>query len=404
MFNRGIYAALLAAAVLMTQTGCWSSNEIEDLSLYAGLAIDKGMVPSVEKGMKEKGGAYDKKNLVTITTQVIPTKTGGSKGQQGGQQGQSGQTASNQYYNTSETGDSVIQIIRQFAIRRDRPFIGHHLKVIIVSHDILKSIGMEKLMDFVLRDNDIRPSCLVLLSEGKAKDTLDISQVPGDIPAFHLKGMIRNRYRTNKVLPKVTLTNLDGLINSKRSFVLQNVITEKGQIQFSGAGIIKGSDGKWIGNLNQEDVEAISWIKGNSRSGTLKYYANSSEPVIYEIKSVKSVITAKADGEDVSFHVRIESDGRMAENWKSGADPSKIAFQEEAKLRFEEDLRRKLDHLMNRLQKEYKAEVVGFGDKLKIQHPKLWKKMKHRWDEIFADVPVTFEIKLNISDFGSSLQ
>lgn len=384
---------------LMTLTGCWSSKEIEDLSLYLGMAIDKGDLTSVEKGLENKGGAYDKKNVMTITVQVIPTKTG--KGESG--KGKGGGERSSKYYNVTETGDSVLQIFNQFGTKRDRPLIGHHLKAIVISDALLKDFKIEQLMELPSRDNDIRPSCIVFISDGEAKKTFEVGEVPGDIPAFHLRSMIRNRSHSNKILPEVTLSRLDGMIHSHRSFILQNIITAEGRLQLSGAGIIKGSTGKWIGKFNQDDVEAIGWIKGNGLGGTLKYYANDTEPVIYEIMTMKSNIQSIVDGDSISFHVRIESEGQILENWDTSMQRADESYKEEMRLHFEEALQKKLDNFMEKMQKRYKVETAGFGEQLRIQHPKLWKRINSQWDEIFSDIPVKFEIKLNIKDYGSSM-
>ncbi|MNN76248.1 Spore germination protein B3 precursor [compost metagenome] len=59
---------------------------------------------------------------------------------------------------------------------------------------------------------------------------------------------------------------------------------------------------------------------------------------------------------------------------------------------------------MWKMQSKYKTEVAGFGECLSIQHPHVWKKVKDHWDERFSRVPVTFDTKLTITDYGSSLQ
>lgn len=42
MFRQRVIHLLLVFVILLTQSGCWSSKEIEDLSVYTGLALDKG--------------------------------------------------------------------------------------------------------------------------------------------------------------------------------------------------------------------------------------------------------------------------------------------------------------------------------------------------------------------------
>lgn len=42
------------------------------------------------------------------------------------------------------------------------------------------------------------------------------------------------------------------------------------------------------------------------------------------------------------------------------------------------------------------------GQALRIQHPDMWEQVKDHWDQVFATVPVTFEVKVDIEDFGAS--
>ncbi|MNW40997.1 Spore germination protein B3 precursor [compost metagenome] len=396
MCRRQLLNLMLIIGMLLTQTGCWSSFEIEDLSLYGGLALDEGEPTETEKDLNKQGGSYPRKNLITATVQIVPVNSFGSKSKS-----DKGHTA--QYLNISETGDSLLEILRQYSVRLERMVIGHHLKVIIISTKLAQKQSMDQILDFVLRDNDIRPSCTVFLSEGKAMDVLEANR-PGEVPAFRIRGMLRNHYRTSKVMKGVNLSQLDALMNSKRSFVLQNIISTKKDLEFAGAGIIKGQTGNWIGSLDQPDVESISWIKGEVQGGAIKSYTEENVPIIYEIKSMKSKMKAKVQGDDISFHVDIQSQGRFTENWDIKNDPSKAQFMEEAEKIFEKRLSQMMNSLMWKMQSKYKVDVAGFGECLSIQHPHVWKKVKDHWDEEFSQIPVTFDIKLKITDFGSSLK
>jgi spore germination protein len=376
--------------------GCWSSKEIEDLSVYAGMALDVGELAGVERKLEGQGATYDKRNAITATIQIVPTKS----------YERQEKTKENQllkYSNLKLTGDSIFEIMRQYSTRRDRPVIGHHLKVIVVSTRLAQQQQMDQLMDFVLRDNDIRPSCRVFFSKGRAFDTLTSNQ-PEEVPAFRINAMVNNSYRTNKVMKEVNLTRLDGLLHSKQSFLLQNIVTAKGEIEYAGAGIVKGDTSRWIGDLNQENVESISWIQGNGKGGVIKSYDWRNETISYEVKSMESKMSAEIKGDAISFHVAIESNGRLIENWDTKENPSKLTYLKEAEKVFEKRLATMLDHLMWKLQTKYKVDVAGFGNYLSIHHPQIWKKLKDHWDDAFSQIPVTFEIKLTITDFGSSTQ
>jgi spore germination protein len=383
--------------MVLLLTGCWSSKEIEDLSIYAGIAIDAGRATEQEQKIVEKGSKeYQKKDEITLTVQVVPVKAFGSKTKT-----DSGNAR--QFNNVSLTGNSIIELMRQYSVWRDRPVIGHHLKVIVMSNDVLKKYEISQLTDFILRDNDIRPSALLFLSEGDAKDAL-ITNNPGEVPAFKIQDMTRNTFRTNKILERFNLTNLDKHANSKQSFMLQNIISTEGHIEFSGAGIIKGSTGHWIGNLTQDEVATINLINGNTKGGLIKAYNERGKQIVYEIKDLKSKMKCTIKGDDISYHVDIKSDGRLIENWDDKENFSEIKNQENAEKFFEEQILKMIESVMKKTQKVYRTDVIGFQECISIRNPKMWKKVKDRWDEVYADIPVKFDVKLTITDFGASTE
>lgn len=388
---------VLLTTIIFLLTGCWSSKEIEDLSIYAGVAIDAGIPTEQEQKIVEKGSKeYQKKDEVTLTVQVVPVKAFGSKTKT-----DSGNER--QFNNVSLTGNSVLEIMRQYSVWRDRPVIGHHLKVIVISSEALKKYKISQLTDFILRDNDIRPSALLFVSEGDAKETL-ITNNPGEVPAFKIQDMTRNTFRTNKILKGFTLTQLDAQSNSKQSFMLQNIISTEGHIEFSGAGIIKGDTGHWIGNLTQDEVATINLINGNTKGGLIKAYNEGGKQLVYEIKNFKSKMRCTVKGNDISYHVDMKSDGRLIENWDDKENFSEIVNQEKAEKIFEEHLLKMIHSVMKKTQKVYKTDVIGFQQCLSIRNPKIWKKVKERWDEVYENIPVNFDVKLTITDFGASTE
>ncbi|WP_054938890.1 Ger(x)C family spore germination protein [Paenibacillus ihuae] len=392
MCRRIITLVLCLSLLAATQSGCWSSKEIEDLAIYTGLALDTGKLTKAEQELEERGITYSKRDKVTATVQIVPVKTA-SMEKHGGPQPK-------QYLNISGTGDSVLEIFRQYSLRNERPIVGHHLKVIIVSTELLKQQSMEQLMDFVLRDNDIRPSTLVFISQGRAEEAL-VSKRTDEIPSFHLRDMIHGQKRTSKVMSPVIISELDALMHAKRSYALQNLVTADGETEFSGAAVVKGDTGLWIGSLSQEDTECLSWLTNKGKTGAIKAYDQDNEPMTYEMKDMKSKIKALVDGDDISFEVSIETEGRLIETWSSSSDADSTEYTEKVGRIFEAKLEKMMEKMMSKLQQEYKADVAGFGEALSIQYPRVWKKVQDRWDDTFSRSEVRFKYDLKITDFGS---
>ena len=54
------------------------------------------------------------------------------------------------------------------------------------------------------------------------------------------------------------------------------------------------------------------------------------------------------------------------------------------------------------MQKEYKVDVAGFGNQLRIKRPRVWMRVKDNWDQTFSEVPINYDVKLMIKDYGTS--
>ncbi|MEB2294422.1 Ger(x)C family spore germination protein [Priestia megaterium] len=386
---------LLSVFLLVPLMGCWSSHEIEERSLGVGVALDKGKESMIEKEFDEQGGGYTKKNLITSTYQLITPQVASSTTKQGGPQQKS-------YVNVSETGDSAFQMIRELSLRSDTPLTSPHMKVMVIGEALARSYSLEQLVDQSLRDNDFRPSCLMFISKGRASDTLE-SKTAGEIPAFRLSAMVENAYRTTRILPPMALIKLESKIQSQSSFLLQNVVSANGEIKFEGAGIIKGKTNKMIGFLNEEELDGLTWITGKGKGGLVKSFdKKTGQLIIYEIESMKSHIQPYVKGNNISFDVHIESVGRLSESWVTSGSTFNNQFLQNAQKTSEKKVKYLVKNVLEKMQKEYRVDVAGFGNRLRIKHPRVWMRAKENWDQTFSGVPINYDVKLRIKDYGAS--
>ena len=391
---RFFLSVLLSVFLLVPLAGCWSSHEIEERSLGVGMALDKANKSMTEKEFDEQE-EYPKRNLITSTYQLITPQVASSTTVQGGSQQKA-------YVNMAETGDSIHQMTRELSLRRETSIASQHLKVIIIGEALARTYSLGKLVNEFLRDNEIRPSCLVLISKGRASDGLE-SKTAGEIPAFRLAGMVENAYRTTRILPPTSLIKLESNIESGTSFLLQNVLSANGEIKFAGAAIIKGKTNKMIGFLNEEELDGLTWITGKGKGGLVKSFdKNTGQLIVYEIESMKSHIQPHVKGNNISFDVHIESVGRLSESWMTSGGTFNNQFLQNAQKTSEKKVKHLVRNVLEKMQKEYQVDVAGFGNRLRIRHPRVWMRVKENWDQTFSGVPINYDVKLMIKDYGAS--
>ncbi|KIV51514.1 spore gernimation protein GerC, partial [Aneurinibacillus migulanus] len=340
----------------------------------------------------EEGGGHPKRDLITSIYQiVVPQATGSESPSQ-----------SKPYMNIYETGDSIHQMTRELSLKRERPLFGQHLKVIVMGEELVRTYSLEQLLDQYLRDNQIRPSCLVLISKGRASKTLELKET-GEIPSFRLFGIVDNQYRTTRILSPMSLAKLEGKMQSGSSFLLQNVVAANGEVKFAGAAVIKGKIKKLGGFFNEIEVEGLTWIIGKGKGGVVKSFdKQTGQLLIYEVESMKSRITPHINGKNISFNVKIESEGRLSENWITSGNAFENKFLKRVEKNTEKEIKRLVKNVVEKMQEEYEADVVGFGNRLKMENPKVWEKVKKNWDQTFSKVPITYNIEVTIKDYGAS--
>jgi len=379
------YAALLAlglTAALML-SGCWSSKEIDRLSVLIGVALDHN---------ESKNASSEGRLAVTIQTLTTGASALNSQSQ--------GQSSVRPYINMLATGNSVYEAIREMSLRTDKPPIGHHLKAIVVSAEVARRNSLENLLDFFMRDNDIRPGSLVFVSNGRANRVFELKRSE-EIPSFHMAGITENRYRTSKILPPTTLGKIKGDIKAGASLLLPNIISQDGKLRLSGAGVIRGKTKKLVGLLTEEEVLGVVWMTGSGKGGVMSAIDPSTKrPVVYEVNSMDSTIRSFVSGDRVSFKVSIRSIGRVMENWSRPEESSNQQFLDYQTRLFERKIGDLVDRTIEKIQREYKTDVLGFRDRLRIEHPRAWERFKSDWDDRFAQADISTDVKIRIEDYG----
>ena len=385
---------LLVIFLLPTLSGCWSSREIEELGLIAGTAMDLAENENLSEEIEGQEDKSPNRVIMTLTNQFVTSQPYSSSKKNGGMQQKA-------YKNVSETGDSIIPILRKMVLKNDKRSFAQHSKVIVISAGLARTLNLQQILDFFLREQEIRQSSVVLIAKNSARQTFE-SKETTVIPAFRLFQITKSQERTTKILPPLSLAKLDGKLHSSSSFLLQNVITENGEVKFSGAAVIGGKSKKLLGLMNEKDIEGLIWLTGKAKGGLVKSFDKKTrQPIIYEIKSIKSKINPHWTKNQLSFDVKIESEGRIAEQWVSSGKPFENKFLKSAEKTTEKEVERLVKNVLIKTQKEYQVDVAGFGNRLRIEYPKYWEKVKKDWDKTYSRIPIKYQVNLTIKDYGT---
>jgi len=68
---------------------------------------------------------------------------------------------------------------------------------------------------------------------------------------------------------------------------------------------------------------------------------------------------------------------------------------------FEKEAITNAKYTLEKLQKAYKSDIIGIGDEIHKQKPKLWKDLKADWDSHFENLEVEIKVEIKINWLGA---
>lgn len=364
------------SSLLLFLSGCWDYTDLEERKLEVGEAIDFA-------GMQDDGNVK-----ITLTSQNVVPKAIASR-KEGGQQ--------KSYENLSTTNESVYKAWHKLFVREVEIPIETHLKVVVISDELAHRVNLHQLLMSYFRDTQIRYSTLLFIAQGSAQKILEAGE---EVPAFDLAAFIRNRVRTSEILPERSLQKVSAFMAAESSFLLQLVALEDNQLRFVGTGVIKGKSNKLIGTLSQVQTSAVNWLTGTIDVDTVRVKDHKTQqPIVLKTKSIKSNIQPHVQGEKINFTVNIQAEGELKEDWLLPGDAFNNELLQRAEKATEEELTRRIYQTLDKLQHEYRADVIGFGKRLRIEYPEVWKKVKENWDEEFSKSKIYVTVKMDVKDY-----
>ncbi|MFD1177917.1 Ger(x)C family spore germination protein [Paenibacillus puldeungensis] len=358
-------AVWLACALL---TGCWDSQEIDELSIILGVAIDKD------------------NNMISLTYQHLVAR----------------ESKRNMYVNVTTTSPESIQMTsREQTKQVARAPLFNFIRLILISDEAIKQNQINQLLDHYMRTYKVSRKSVIMIVRGRAKEALDKLGKHQELPSIGLEALADNSMVNSKILRKTTLGDLSKHISQNVDFMIPKLDINDSNI-LSGAAVIRGKTKKFAGWLEEDDVVGINWMLGKTKGNILKANEPETEKtLVFEVDKVKSKIIPRLQGQELSFLVRIKTDLRVSETLDLTSDLLKEPFIRSAKEAAQEAIISKARHSLNILKKEMKVDVLGFGAKLKVKYPDYWDRVEKNWQDTFSEVPIEVQVKAEIKRSGA---
>lgn len=375
--------------VTIILSGCWDSMELNDIAIVTGIAIDPGKEEKIRMSI-----GY-----------VNP----GPLSQQPPEQGAPISLM------TLE-GISLPEISARMNQGVSRKLIFSHTRVIYVNEKVAEK-GMSSLLDSLDRSPQFRNDFNILITKGHdAKEFIKVNDPLEKIPALKTQKQIRTLVEGWGGGPRVRLTD----------FI--NAVVSKGRSPVSGMVKIQGDPdkGKSVDSNMSIEPAANIILDGFAvyRDDKLIGFLTLGDARIYSMTQGldKTIINIPCDPETEEKErphydvVITNSKSRMETNYEHGIPRLKVNIYGEARVNnmecirdlsktstFKEFEKASSKYIANmvkesieKVQKEFKVDIYGFGEALERQHYQKAKEVLDNWDDEFSrgEVDVTVRVSL----------
>lgn len=359
-------------------TACWNYREVDKLTIVTGFSIDK----------TERGNYL-------LTFEVVDFN-----------HAKEGQTIKSDLIETE--GETLFSAIRNTLSRNAPKLYFGHSTVVIFSREVAQE-GILKVLDFFLRDAEPRLSInLFVTEEETAGEIFKVTPLTAEFISTEITEIIDEQKNLSKALAVPAYKFVNALAGDGISGIMTSLCTPDNNgekiVQACGTAIFKKD--KLQGFISNEETFALSFILNEVKGGILSVNVGpekDEERISLEILNSSTKIKPVYENNELSIVVNVETKVALSElNSQKNYNDEK-GRNELIKIA-EEQLKSKIENIISKVQKEFGADIFGFGNCFYRDLPNVWREKKGEWETLFKDLKVKVEAKVEIKHTGLLLE
>ncbi|MDO4553015.1 MAG: Ger(x)C family spore germination protein [Bacillota bacterium] len=341
-------------------SGCVRAAEINDLSVFSGLALDRE---------QESGGYRVWAELVTSYE---------------------GQESSDETLIAAAAGDTLSQAVTACAAESSGKSHWGHMSALVLSPGAAEQ-GIEPLLEHFLHNSQYRLSMDLLLFDGEeTEEVWELQTDSGGIGAYDYSELLLRSRELSTAAP-VKLCQAAEILNTPGIELTVPVLTADGEDRavLSGAGVFL--DDRLTGFLSQEELLPLLFLQNKVETATLSLPALSAAA---ELVESSTHISFTEEDAELMAAVSIRGRLRLSETAGDGLSSQSLSRLEEA---FEEEVERQCALLVQRVQSQLRSDVFGFGLALSKETPERWEPLCQSWNlQSFPLLKATIECEFTL--------
>lgn len=383
---------MILAVVLLNLTllvsGCWDSKEIQNRGYVLGVGIDHTVSIESKAGddlVQATQAAGKRKYRVTFE---LPKAHKSQENKE--------TASSKQHTLWSGEGESMVAISRLINTENTFSMFYENMQILVFSESVARE-GIGDVLDFFLRDSEMRQRLNLFVTTGQAEDILESKEKIGEPNSLFIIKLVHNVDKSPTFAGKAEIRHIARAIRDSRSFVLPMVVSDKEKVKLTKAAIFNNKH-KMVGELGELDVLGAKILNRELKGGgviVVSDPANSEKIAVFELYETTIKINAYLQ-DGISFVVDAKLVGDMQEHTETqqdAMDPDYIKAVEKAATT---EVTRSIKAAYSK-QQELKSEVCNLGGVVYRQYPQYWKEVKDHWDdEVFPNAPLDVKVKVVI--------
>lgn len=359
--NKRKHPIIIYCLLTLLLMGCWDETNIEERGFIVGSAID------LEDEKKN-----DNHQVILTNQFVIPPGIGTPS--------DSGDGTQKAYLNLSASGDSLFVIDKKMRTSINVIPFFEHLKVIVISEDVLGIPHLfPNIMDVFFRNYEIRRVPQIIIAKGEARKILDITPENEKVPALYMDTLLGKKTGDTGTLRPVQLGDIHEYFLNDSTFTIPMYIPSENKLDYEAGVVFHGYEGKLVGTLNKQEMQGLNLALGEFQGGPIEFEYEGNL-VTFNINKANSKIKIDTkDQEKILVSLKVNAEGRIAEVFGTQKimDPKTVdKIEEKAAERIEEIIKKTVE----KAQKELQADVFGLKTKLNQRHYQTWQRVKDDWD------------------------
>ncbi|HHV86270.1 MAG TPA: Ger(x)C family spore germination protein, partial [Petrimonas sp.] len=158
---------------------------------------------------------------------------------------------------------------------------------------------------------------------------------------------------------------------------------------------------KFVGYLDEYGVKGLRFIHGTEKSAiiTVGCPDHPGEMLVFELFNHDTKLEPHGEGDNIYFTLDIYMRGNIGEVQCPSHDTKNPDYIRKLEVLFAEEVKRNVLYSLGVCQK-LGVDAPRFAGKLKAYKPKIWAKIKDRWDEIYPTVPLVVSVNVTIRNIG----